>query len=96
MAKPTRANNLRAVSKEIQEEIKELHNEIGMLQIAFQLMSNGMFSGQNSGNVLAVMKWLDGKHTPLHARLMKIAPPPPAEKPAAAQPNGASQPQANA
>lgn len=77
MSKPSRASNLKAVSKEVQKEIKELQEQINMIQIVFQLLSNGQFPGQQSGNVLAALKWADAMHTPLHARLMKLAPPPP-------------------
>lgn len=87
MAKPSRASNLKAVSKEVQKEIEELQKEMGMLAANFQLISNGQFPGQQSGTVLAVLQWLDKKHTPLAERLKVIAPPPPVAPPA---------PQANA
>lgn len=80
MAKPTRANNVKSISKEVQKEIEELQREMGIMSTAFQLLSNSLHPGQASGSVLAVLQWLDKKHTPLAERLKVIAPPPPEPK----------------
>lgn len=87
MAKPSRTANLKAVSKEVQKEIEELQREMGIMSTAFQLISNSLHPGQASGSVLAVLQWLDKKHTPLAERLKVIAPPPKAAEAPAPQAN---------